>query len=78
VKAIDSVTIVSTGSDAPSASRLTNDVATMVAQVPALVEALSGINIADLIKSLPGLQTSGVKSDGIVVNGKVNSPTPTT
>ncbi len=77
VKAIDSVTIVSTGSDAPSASRLTNDVATMVAQVPALVEALSGINIADLIKSLPGLQGSAAKNDAMVVNGKVNSPTPT-
>jgi len=48
----------------------------MVAQVPALVEALSGINIADLIKSLPGLQGSAAKNDAMVVNGKVNSPTP--
>jgi len=74
VKAIDSVTIVSTGADGSAASKMTNDVATMVAQVPALVEALSGINIADLIKSLPGLQTTPGKKDGIVLNGKA---TPT-
>jgi len=74
VRAIDSVTIVSTGADGAGASKITNDVATMVAQVPALVEALSGINIADLIKSLPGLQTATSRKDGIVVNGKV---TPT-
>jgi hypothetical protein len=46
----------------------------MVAQVPALVEALSGVNIAELIKSLPGLQSTQGTKDGIVVNGKA---TPT-
>jgi len=73
VKAIDSVTIVSTGADGAGASKITNDVATMVAQVPALVEALSGINIADLIKTLPGLQTASPRKDGIVVNGKATT-----
>ncbi|MCA1725816.1 MAG: flotillin family protein, partial [Thermomicrobia bacterium] len=73
VKAIDSVTIVSTGADGSAASKMTNDVATMVAQVPALVEALSGINIADLIKSLPGLQSTPGEKDGIVLNGKATA-----
>src|SRR5947209_8377072 len=63
---IEKQTIVSTGSDGGGASRITNDVATMVAQVPALVEALSGINIADLIKALPGL---GGSSNGKSANG---------
>lgn len=74
VKGIDKVTIVSTGQDAPGASRITNDVATMVAQIPALVEALSGIDIAALIKSLPGLAASHGTADGRTVNGAV-SPT---
>src|SRR5262249_19521376 len=71
VKAIDNLTIVSTGSDGTGASRITNDVATMVAQVPALVEALSGVNIADLIKALPGLQgaTANGKSGNRVIPG---------
>jgi flotillin len=78
VKAIDSLTIVSTGADGSGASKITNDVAMMVAQIPTLVEALSGVNIADLIKSLPGLQgASAPKKDGIVVNGKATpSVTP--
>jgi flotillin len=77
VKAIDSLTIVSTGADGSGASKITNDVATMVAQIPTLVEALSGVNIADLIKSLPGLQGATQKKDGIVVNGKATpSVTP--
>ncbi len=71
VKGIDKVTIVSTGSDAPSVSRITNDVATMVAQVPALVEALSGIDIAELIKSLPGLSSQNGRASAPVVNGTV-------
>jgi ribosomal protein L12E/L44/L45/RPP1/RPP2 len=77
VKAIDSLTIVSTGADGSGASKITNDVAMMVAQIPTLVEALSGVNIADLIKSLPGLQGAASKKDGIVVNGKATpSVTP--
>jgi flotillin len=80
VKAIDNVTIVSTGSDGAGASRITNDVATMVAQVPALVEALSGINIADLIKALPGLQgasQNGKSGNGSRVIPGTATPAPT-
>lgn len=68
VRGIDNLTIVSTGGDdSGGASRVTKDVATMVAQVPALVEALSGIDIAELIKTLPGLQTANGKRDGAVI-----------
>jgi flotillin len=78
VKAIDNLTIVSTGSDGTGASRITNDVATMVAQVPALVEALSGINIADLIKALPGLQGAGQNGkSGSRVIPSTAKPAPT-
>ncbi len=71
IKGIDSMTIVSTGgNDSHAASRVTNEVATMVAQVPALVEALSGIDLSALLKSLPGLQTAPApKRDGVVLNG---------
>ena len=81
VKGIDNLTIVSTGSDGTGASRITNDVATMVAQVPALVEALSGINIADLIKALPGLQgggQNGKSGNGSRVIPGTATPTPAT
>ncbi len=83
VKGIDNLTIVSTGGDeSGGASRVTKDVANMVAQVPALVEALSGIDIAEMIKSLPGMRgTNGNgsgKHDGAVIvhNGTATEVKP--
>jgi len=47
---VDKVTIVSTGNgDAAGAYKLTGDVTKMAAQVPALFEALSGMELADLL-----------------------------
>ena len=55
---VDKVTIVSTGGDNShglGASRLTGDVMSMVAQVPALFELLSGTRIGDLMNRVPAL-----------------------
>jgi flotillin len=55
---VDRITVVSAGDgDGAGAgvSRVTADIAKMVAQVPALVESLSGISVAELLKSLPHL-----------------------
>jgi flotillin len=60
---VDRITVVSTGDGNASGSgvnRITNDVATMVAQTPAMLEALTGVNIANLMKSVPGMQSNGV------------------
>src|SRR5205823_2961968 len=47
---VDKVTIVSTGNgDAAGAYKLTGDVTKIAAQVPALFEALSGMQISDLL-----------------------------
>jgi flotillin len=56
---VDKITVVSTGDGAngngTGVNRLTADVATMVAQAPAMLEALTGITIGDLLKSVPGM-----------------------
>ncbi len=79
IKGIDNLTVVSTGGDdTGGASRITGDVAKMVAQVPALVQALAGINITDLIKGLPAIQATNGKHDGFVLNGNADGPVPTT
>lgn len=54
---VDKITVISTGENGGSAgvNKVTGDVARMVAQVPALVESLSGISLVDLLKSLPRL-----------------------
>jgi flotillin len=54
---VDRITVVSTG-DGPSGAgagvnKITADVAKMIAQVPALVESLSGVSLQALLRELP-------------------------
>jgi flotillin len=78
---VNGITIVSTGSsgsgDGLGASRLTNDITNIAAQVPALFELLSGTRISDLMKRVPGLSGQEVESntspDGAKANGTVSS-----
>lgn len=64
---VDKVTIISTGDGANGgmgASRLTGDIMKMVAQVPALFELLSGTQIGDLMKRVPGLNEQEASQNG--------------
>jgi len=56
----DKITIVSTGGDAAGASKLTGDVAKVMAELPAVVETLSGVDLRKLIEELPALKTAKV------------------
>jgi flotillin len=62
---VDRVTIVSTGGNdgqqSLGASRLTNDMVTILAQVPALIETLSGVKMEDLLSHVPGLQQASTQ-----------------
>ncbi len=54
---VDKITVVSTGADGGSegagVNRVTNDMATMIAQVPAILETLTGVRIDDLLNQVP-------------------------
>lgn len=53
---VDKITIVSTGSDAQvGANKITGDLTKIAAQVPALFEALSGMNMNDLLSNIKGI-----------------------
>ena len=53
---VDRITIVSTGdSDAAGAHKITGDMAKMAAQVPALFEALSGMQMSDLLSNVKSI-----------------------
>jgi flotillin len=56
---VDKITIVSTGNghDGAGANKVVADIASMVAQAPALFETLAGVKIADLFARVPALQT---------------------
>ncbi len=55
---VDKITIVSTGDGHNGAgmSQITQDIATMIAQTPALFETLTGVKIADLMQRVPALK----------------------
>lgn len=53
----EKITIVSTGGDGGAgASKITKDVTDVVAQLPPILEALSGVNLQELVKALPALK----------------------
>jgi flotillin len=59
---VDKITVVSTGdgnSSGSGVSRVTADIAEMVAQVPALVEGLTGVDVAGMLQDIPGLRQDG-------------------
>jgi len=64
---VDRVTIVSTG-DAAGANKLTGDMAKIAAQVPALFEALSGMDMRDLMANITSIRPRG--------NGNGSNGTP--
>ena len=64
---VDKISIVSTGGANGSnlgASRVTGDVVAMLAQVPAVLEALTGTSFSELMDRVPGLRTVDSTSDG--------------
>jgi len=46
---VDKITIVSTGGDASGMNKITGDITKMAAQIPALFETLSGMQMSDLL-----------------------------
>jgi flotillin len=71
---VDKVTIVSTGGDAAGANKLTGDMAKIAAQVPALFEALSGMDMRQLMSNIAAIRQrpngNGSAAAGPVVDGK--------
>jgi flotillin len=59
---IDKITVVSTGEGNGSGagvSRVTADIAQMVAQVPAIVEGLTGVDVNQMLQDVPGVRQNG-------------------
>ncbi len=51
----DKIVVINSGGDGAGASKVTADVTNIVAQVPATLEALTGVNLIEALKSLPGI-----------------------
>jgi flotillin len=63
---VDRITMINTGSGSGTGvERITKGVTDVLAQVPGVVEMLTGINLPDLLKQVPGLSaTVASKEDG--------------
>jgi flotillin len=51
----DRIVVISNGGDGAGASKVTADVTNIVAQVPATLEALTGVNLLEALQALPGI-----------------------
>ena len=61
---VDKITVISTGNgDAAGVNKITGDLTKMAAQVPALFEALSGMDLAQLMSKVRGIGDSAKKPD---------------
>ncbi|MCC6793164.1 MAG: flotillin family protein [Thermomicrobiales bacterium] len=76
---VDKITVVSTGDGAngqgAGVNRITADMATMIAQVPAIFEALSGMKVGELMDRVPQI---GHGANGAVPRGNANGANPET
>ena len=53
----DKITIISTGGDGSAgASKITQDVTNIIAQLPPVIQALSGVNLVELLQALPQIR----------------------
>jgi flotillin len=59
----EKIVIVSSGGDGAGASRITRDITNIVAQLPETMEALTGVNLVDALKNLPGIGETESKDE---------------
>jgi flotillin len=63
----DRIVMIGGNGASAGATRITKDVTQIVAELPALVEALTGMKLDDLVKRVPGMadQDAGAPTDGV-------------
>ncbi len=52
---MDKLTVVNTGDGGGGVSKVTGDITNIIAQLPPVVEALSGVDLGEMIKRIPGI-----------------------
>ncbi len=58
-----SITIVNSGNDGGGASKITQDIASIMAQLPPIVQNLSGLDLKKLVDLVPQLKADSVKKE---------------
>jgi flotillin len=71
---VDRITIISDGHNGGVGSQLTGEVGRMVAQLPVMLESITGMSMADLLKRLKEVQEAPPGHDSIGHNGDRRGP----
>jgi flotillin len=75
---IDKIVMVNTGGEGGvGASKLTNEVTNIMAQVPPVIEAMTGIKLSDLVKNVPGMGKPAIDispTNGAEASTKTETP----
>jgi flotillin len=71
LSAIEKIVMVNTGGETVGASKLTGEVTNIIAQVPPVIEAMTGIKLQDLVKTVPGI---GRPAIDVTPNGGEQKP----
>ena len=62
----DKIVVINSGGDGTSGagtSKITRDVANSMAELPAVIEALTGISLMDILRNLPAIKSKTAQTD---------------
>jgi flotillin len=59
----EKIVVINSGGESAGASKITKDVTNVIAQLPPVIEALSGIKLEDLVTKLPKLGDPNEKQE---------------
>jgi flotillin len=66
-------TIITSDEEGAGASRVTNDVTQIIAQLPPMIKSLTGVDLTELIMKIPGLQKAEMSTEqGMETSKKIN------
>jgi flotillin len=65
--------IINSGNEGGGASKLTADITNIIAQLPPVVEALTGLKLNDLIKKIPNINATAATAS---IDEAINAPAP--
>jgi flotillin len=60
----DKIVMIGGNGSSPGASKITKDVTQIMAEMPDVLEALTGLRLEDIAKRVPGVKGSGEAVDG--------------
>lgn len=73
----EKIVVVGGGGDGAGASKVTQDVVNIVAQLPPMIQALTGMNLEDVLKKIPESVQGESKKSSSVQEGPSRNATPT-